>query len=40
MLNLLIFTMKQISALGKKLVEDTFYKQKILTHLGTKLKRI
>jgi hypothetical protein len=32
--------MKKVSDIGRKLVEDTFVKQKILTHLGTKLKRV
>lgn len=32
--------MKPASALAKKLVEDTFLKQRILVHLGTKLKRV
>lgn len=32
--------MRQVSAIGKKLVEDTFTKQKILVHLGSKIRRI
>ena len=32
--------MKQLSTLSRKLVEETFYKQRVLTHLGTKIKRI
>lgn len=32
--------MKQLTSIGKKLVEETFQKQRILVHLGTKIKRI
>jgi uncharacterized protein (TIGR00369 family) len=32
--------MKQVSLIGKKLVEDTFLKQKILVYLGSKVTRI
>lgn len=32
--------MKQVSSLGKKLVEETFLKQNILIHLGTRINRI
>lgn len=32
--------LKVVNPIGKKLVEDIFYKQKILTFLGTKLVNI
>lgn len=32
--------MKPASALAKKLVEDTFSKQKLLVHLGSKIIRV